>query len=107
MDSVQRPDPNKERNDPMVPDYWLMGEDVQDKIRLAGYESETVEGIAVDLHDLLQAADRIREELAPAILAAEPAELKATLAALREEIDHIRWHCDAAEAYLDAASKVL
>ena len=45
-------DPNKDRNDPMVPEYWLLGEDLQDRIRGAGYDSPTVEGIAVDIHDL-------------------------------------------------------
>jgi hypothetical protein len=98
------PDPNKERNDPMVPEYWLLGEDVQDRIRAAGYESPEVEGIAVDLHDLLQAADRIREELGPEILASEPAALKEALARLAEELDHIRWHCDSATRFLEAAA---
>jgi uroporphyrinogen-III decarboxylase len=99
------PDPNKERNDPMVPEYWLLGEDVQDKVRLAGYEAETVEGIAVDIHDLLQAAETIQNELAPAILAADPAAIKAKLRALAEEFEHIRWHCDAALEYLEAAAE--
>lgn len=87
----------------MVPEYWLLGEDVQDKVRLAGYEAETVEGIAVDIHDVLQAAEKIEQELAPAILTADPAVIKEKLEALAEEFAHIRWHCDAALEYLQAA----
>ena len=102
MDENRRPDPNKERNDPMVAEYWQLGEDVQDKVRAAGYESPEVEGIAVDIHDLLQAADRIREELAPRIVSSDPAQIRQALADLKEELDHVRWHCDAATDYLDA-----
>jgi hypothetical protein len=91
----------------MVPEHWQLGEDVQDTIRRAGYESETVEGIAVDLHDLLQAADRIRVELAPVILAAQGEELARLVGELKFELEHIRWHCESAERYLSAASAVL
>lgn len=98
------PDPNKERNDPMVPEYWLLGEDVQDKVRLAGYETDTVEGIAVDIHDVLQAAIKIEQELAPAILSADPAQMRARILELAEEFEHIRWHCEAAQEYLQAAA---
>lgn len=105
MNENRPPDPNKERNDPMVPEYWLLGEDVQDKVRLAGFETETVEGIAVDIHDLLQAADKIEQELAPAILAAEPEAIRERLLELAQEFEHIRWHCEAAQDYLRAAAE--
>jgi len=98
-------DPNKDRNDPMVPEYWDLGEAVQDKIRTAGYESPQVEGIAVDIHDLLQAADAIRDLLAPAILTATPEALPTALAQLQDEIAHLRWHCNNAIPYLQAASE--
>ncbi len=101
-------DPNKDRNDPMAPEYWLLGEDLQDKIRAAGYDSPTVEGIAVDIHDLLQAATRIQQELAPAIVGAsveDKVELLELLTELKFEFDHVRWHCGAASAYLDTAIK--
>ncbi|HTQ11716.1 MAG TPA: hypothetical protein VMI31_16770, partial [Fimbriimonadaceae bacterium] len=65
MDEPLGPDPNEGSTDPMVPEHWKLGEDLQDRIRDAGYESETVEGIAVDVHDLLQACDRIRDEIVP------------------------------------------
>jgi hypothetical protein len=101
------PDPNKDRNDPMVPEYWQLGEDLQDSIRRAGYEAESVEGIAVDVHDLLQASEKIRTSLAPKILlAADPSqreELRNAIRGLALEFVHIRWHCDAAVDYLDAA----
>lgn len=97
-------DPNVDRNDPMLPEYWSLGEDVQDHIARAGYQQDTVEGIAVDLHDLLQAADRIREELVPAILAAsEPTAIAAAIAELESEWRHIAWHCEAAQGYLARA----
>ncbi|MEZ0327144.1 MAG: hypothetical protein ACAH95_14690 [Fimbriimonas sp.] len=92
-----RPDPNKDRNDTIVPEYWTLGEDFQDSIRRAGYESETVEGIAVDIHDILQAADVIR-----ATVEGE-GELKDKVELLIFELDHIRWHCDAAIEHLTAA----
>jgi hypothetical protein len=101
------PDPNEGRNDPMVAEHWQLGEDVQDKIRSAGYESETVEGIAVDLHDLLQSADRIRDDLAPAILNASGSELVGLLHQMAFEFEHIRWHCDSATEYLTAAQAQL
>lgn len=101
------PDPNQESIDPMVPEHWLLGENVQDAITAAGYQAETVEGIAVDIHDLLQAADKIRDELAPAMLTATGAEFRAALAALSTEFEHIRWHCDSAVEFLADASAAL
>jgi len=103
MEYPQRPDPNKESNDPMIPEHWQLGEDVQDKIRAAGYEATEVEGIAVDIHDLLQSADRLRDELGPQILAASPEDLPDLLAQLAAELEHVRWHCEAAGAYLSEA----
>jgi hypothetical protein len=85
-------DPNRDRNDPMVPEYWALGEAVQDRVRLAGYDHPEVEGIAVDLHDILQAADFIRSF--------QPG---ADLTSLQFELEHIRWHCDRALAYLTAS----
>lgn len=99
------PDPNEGSIDPMIPEYWVMGEAVQDRIISEGYQQESVDGIAVDIHDLLQAADRIKEELAPAILKAESKEaVIETLKLLRQEIHHIAWHCNAAQTYLDEAA---
>ena len=107
MDYPTRPDPNKESNDPMIPEHWQLGEDVQDKIRAAGYEAPEVEGIAVDIHDLLQAADRIRDDLAPQILVASPVDLTGLLEKLSAELDHVKWHCEAAMAYLKDAQSAL
>jgi hypothetical protein len=101
------PDPNEGRNDPMVAEHWQLGEEVQDKIRAAGYESEGVEGIAVDIHDILQAADRIRDELAPALLAAEGTALVEVLREIGFELDHIRWHAEAGRRYVEAAESQL
>jgi hypothetical protein len=64
-------DPNEGSIDPMVEEYWLLGENLQDRILAAGYSQETVDGIAVDIHDLLQATDLVKSELAPAVLAAQ------------------------------------
>jgi len=102
-------DPNKDRNDPMMPEYWQLGEDLQDKIRGFGYESETVEGIAVDVHDLLQSTARIEQVLVPSILSIvdEKADREKLLGLLKElqfEFDHIKWHCQSASDY---ASKAL
>ena len=105
-------DPNKDRNDPMVPEYWQLGEDLQDKIRAAGYDSPTVEGIAVDVHDLLQSAARIEQVLIPAIVAivdlhVDREKLAGLLGELRYEFDHVGWHCRAATEYLSAAQSAL
>jgi len=98
-------DPNEGSVDPMEADYWQLGEAVQDRIIHAGFESASVEGIAVDIHDLLQAADRIREKLGPAILAAsDPAQLEEAMNALRFEFGHVRWHGAKAEEYLREAT---
>ncbi len=105
--SDRGPDPNEGSTDPMVQEYWLLGEEVQDKIRAAGYESETVEGIAVDIHDLLQAADRIRDDLAPMILSADLTALGAKLDELRLEMNHLRWHAENAEEFLLRVGRVL
>ena len=91
----------------MVPEYWRLGEDLQDRIRDAGYESETVEGIAVDIHDLLQASDRIRDEILPTALAGTDKELAGHIKRLQFEIAHIGWHVEAAEAHLRQALTVL
>ena len=99
-------DPNKVRNDPMIPEYWLVGEDLQDKIRAAGYDAPTVDGIAVDFHDLLQSAVRIEQELVATIVKTpveDRAKLGELLKELRYEFDHIGWHCQSATAYLDSA----
>lgn len=105
--SSRTPDPNKERNDPMVPEYWELGESVQDRILASGYESPEVEGIAVDIHDVLQAADRIREELGPKILASTPDQLDKALQELVDELNHIRWHCEAGTEFLKSAREAL
>ena len=104
-------DPNKDRNDPMMPEYWQLGEDLQDRIRQAGYDSPTVEGIAVDVHDLLQSSDRIEENLIPDVLGiydlTDRAQLLAKLQELKYEFSHIGWHCVAAAQYLTAAIAAL
>src|SRR5437868_4320865 len=100
-------DPNEGSTDPMVAEHWRLGEDLQDRIREAGYESEEVEGIAVDVHDLLQACDRIRDEIIPAALAAPEQELAGHLNRLEAELAHIRWHTQAGETHLRRALAVL
>lgn len=88
----------------MVAEYWVLGEAVQDKLIAAGYESETVEGIAVDIHDILQAADRIKETLAPAILASgSEQDIQLQMAELKNELSHVQWHCINAQTYLGSA----
>ncbi len=89
----------------MVPEFWRLGEDLQDRIRAAGYDAESVEGIAVDIHDLLQAAERIRAVLVPAALSGE--DTATHLRELEAELAHIRWHTLAAEKFLTHALTVL
>lgn len=96
-------DPNEGRNDPVEAEAWRLGEDVQDAIIRAGYQHPTVEGVAVDVHDLLQAAKRIRTELAPRVAAGDLSALEE----LRFEFHHIGWHAEQAVAYLDAARAAL
>ncbi len=104
-------DPNKDRNDPMMPEYWQLGEDLQDRIRVAGYDSPTVEGIAVDVHDLLQSSASIQEVLIPDVLGVfdtqDRAALIEKLKALKFEFSHVGWHCVAAAQYLTAAIESL
>ncbi len=99
------PDPNEGSTDPMVPEYWRLGEDLQDRIRDAGYESDEVEGIAVDIHDLLQAGDRIRDEIIPALLSGP--DIVAGLKQLQWELAHMRWHTQAGDIHLKRALAVL
>ncbi len=105
------PDPNKDRNDPMMPEFWQLGEDLQDKIRTAGYDSPTVEGIAVDVHDLLQSAARIEQNLIPDVLGIydvkDKEKLLEHLKELKYEFSHVGWHCVAAAQYLTAAIHAL
>lgn len=99
-------DPNKDRNDPMVPEYWTLGEDLQDAIRAAGYEAPSVEGLAIDIHDALQAASLIEGQLAPAIVREagnDRRELLKRMLELRDEFRHIAWHCESAERQLGDA----
>ena len=95
----------------MMPEFWQLGEDLQDHIRGAGYEAPTVEGIAVDVHDLLQGAARIEEVLIPEVLgfydSTDQAKLIAKLEELKYEFGHIGWHCVAAAQYLTAAIQSL
>lgn len=106
--SERGPDPNEGSTDPMVQEYWHLGEDVQNRILAAGYESDMVEGIAVDIHDVLQAADRIRDELSAAVTTAQtPDELVLALQGLGKEFEHIRWHCESADSFLRKALAVL
>lgn len=97
---MRGPDPNKDRNDPMDFDHWKLGEALQDRLAEVGASSDGTAGIAVDLHDLLQAADRIRTELAPAILEKPSAE---AVRALKSELDHIAWHVATASEFLATA----
>jgi hypothetical protein len=96
-------DPNEGRNDPVEAEAWRLGEDVQEAIIRAGYRHPQVEGIAVDVHDLLQASERIRSELAPRVAAGDLSALEE----LRFEFHHIGWHAAQAVAYLDAARAAL
>ena len=97
-------DPNEGSTDPMIAEYWLLGEAVQDKLIALGYESETVEGIAVDIHDILQAADRIKEVLAPGIVNGESEDgVRQAVANLKQEMDHLRWHGQNAVSFLSAS----
>lgn len=96
----REPDPNRDGADPMVQEHWALGEAVQDRVRTAGFEPEAVEGIAVDLHDLLQAADRIRDELGPQCVEGD---LTIALAELQRELEHVGWHVQSALAYLERA----
>ncbi len=96
-------DPNEGSTDPMVADYWLLGEAVQDRILEAGYDQETVDGIAVDIHDVLQAADLIRDHLAPAILnSSNHEELEEAIKRLRHEFHHLEWHGQSGRRYLQS-----
>lgn len=108
MNSERGPDPNEGSLDPIEPEYWELGEAVQDAIVAAGYQAESVEGIAVDLHDLLQTTDRIRNDLAPQ-LAARPD--RETMLALMEELKahfhHLAWHCEAAQEFLQKADNAI
>ena len=107
MDEPLGPDPNEGSTDPMVPEHWKLGEDFQDRILAAGYDAETVDGIAVDVHDLLQTADRIRDEIIPAAMERSGVEFVEELKLLKAEIAHIRWHTVSAEAYLTKALTAL
>lgn len=91
----------------MVPEFWQLGEDLQDVVRNAGFSMESVEGIAVDVHDLLQAAEKLESELIPAAIAASPEELVSRLQQMADEIAHIAWHCQAAQAYLSQAQAAI
>jgi hypothetical protein len=81
-------DPNKDRNDPMVPEYWTLGEDLMEQMRSSGATIEGLEGVAVDIHDILQIADSIKSILA------SDAILEEKLQALRFEADHMKWHAE-------------
>lgn len=99
-------DPNEGSTDPMIAEYWVLGEAVQDKLIDAGYGSETVEGIAVDIHDILQAAERINTVLAPGIVNSESEDdLVKAISDLRQEMDHLRWHGQNATSYLESLKK--
>jgi len=89
----------------MHPEYWALGESVQDRIVAAGYDHGSVDGIAVDLHDLLQAADLVRDCLGPKVIDGE--DLRGALEALRAEIHHLKWHCESADRYLQAAEAAI
>ena len=101
-------DPNEGSTDPMVPDYWLLGEAIQDRIIAAGYDQETVDGIAVDIHDSLQAADLIEADLGPSLVkATTKEELQQAILRLQNEFRHLEWHGKAAQAYLDSVLNAL
>jgi len=101
---LEERDPNEGSIDPMVEEYWLLGEALQDRILAAGYEQDKVDGIAVDIHDLLQAADLIRIELAQAVVGADsPEGLRQAIQRLRGEFHHVAWHGASGTRYLDSA----
>lgn len=101
-------DPNEGSTDPMVEEYWLLGEAVQDRILSLGYRQEEVDGIAVDIHDILQAADLVKSEIAPAILGAgSPEELAAAIERLKFELCHLEWHGRSGQRYLESVQAQL
>lgn len=94
-------DPNEGSTDPMIAEYWQLGEAVQDRILETGYDQETVDGIAVDIHDLLQAADLIRDSLAPKVLESSTREeLHEAIERLNHEFHHLEWHAQTGQRYL-------
>jgi hypothetical protein len=101
-------DPNEGSIDPMVPEYWGLGEAVQDRILAAGYEQESVDGIAVDIHDALQASTLIETELCPAIVdASSKSDLCEAVLRLQIEYRHLEWHARSGQAYLAAVLQML
>jgi hypothetical protein len=105
---VEDRDPNEGSIDPMVEEYWLLGESLQDRILAAGYSQEKVDGIAVDVHDILQAADLIKSELAPAVLnATTPEEFDSAIERLKAELHHLEWHGGSGQRYLESVRSQL
>jgi hypothetical protein len=105
---VEDRDPNEGSIDPMVEEYWLLGEALQDRILAAGYAQESVDGIAVDVHDLLQAADLVRTELAQAVISAKTREqFDQAVSRLQQEFHHLAWHGRSGDAYLSSVVEYL
>jgi hypothetical protein len=76
----------------MVPEYWSLGEDLMEEMRVAGLGGSLLEGVAVDIHDILQIADDIQ-----AVLRSDRS-LQEKVEALRFEARHLRWHSESLEA---------
>jgi hypothetical protein len=108
--TVRQADPGAHRDEPIDIEHYQLGKDLKAALALAEEEVEMMGDIAIDLHDLLRAADKLRDVLAPQLIAAKSEdrdELRKLIREMAFEFEHVAWHCSAAVECLDQVSQKL
>lgn len=91
-------------------DHWRLAVEVEQSLKLAQEETDSLTDISVDLHDLLLAADKLRHIVAPSIISCpsdDRDELRKLIRAMAFEFEHIAFHAQAAVESLDKVAEKL
>jgi len=87
-----------------------LGREVSRALELAQEEVDTLGDIAIDVHDLLRAADKLRNVLAPRLIETDTkdrTELRRLIREMAFEFEHVAWHAQAAVETLDRVAEKL
>lgn len=97
-------------DEPLNLEHWKLAVEVEQSLKLAQEETDSLTEISLDLHDLLQSADKLRHIVAPQIISCpgdDRDELRKLLRAMAFEFEHIAFHAQAAVETLDKVAEKL
>ncbi|CAN5695002.1 hypothetical protein BH11ARM2_BH11ARM2_33450 [soil metagenome] len=101
---------NPGADEPLNLEHWKLAVEVEQCLKLAQEETDSLTDISIDLNDLLQAADKLRHIVAPQLISVtsdDRDELRKLLRAMAFEFEHIAFHAQAAVDTLDKVAEKL